>query len=82
MDKVQSGASREHEVEEGHYPFRDFEPKWRDRWEKAGLFQKRVFYVFDHYDELWGSWLKKFKALGEEMASIKVPAAVALPKGH
>ena len=41
--------------------------------EKAGLFQKRVFYVFDHYDELWGLWLKKFKALGEEMASIKVP---------
>jgi pyruvate,water dikinase len=29
--------------------------------------------VFDHYDELWGSWLKKFKALGEEMNNIKVP---------
>ncbi len=41
--------------------------------EKAGLFQKRVFYVFDHYDELWGMWLKKFKALGEEMRDIKVP---------
>ena len=41
--------------------------------EKAPLFQKRVFYVFDHYDELWGVWLKKFKALGEEMNSIKVP---------
>jgi pyruvate,water dikinase len=41
--------------------------------EKAGLFQKRVFYVFDHYDELWGVWLKKFKALGEEMNNIKVP---------
>jgi len=46
--------------------------------EKAGLFQKRVFYVFDHYDELWVSWLKKFKALGEEMNNIKVPAE--LPK--
>jgi len=41
--------------------------------EKAVHFQKRVFYVFDHYDELWGMWLKKFKALGEEMNSIKVP---------
>jgi pyruvate,water dikinase len=41
--------------------------------EKAALFGKRVFYVFDHYDELWGVWLKKFKALGEEMNSIKVP---------
>ena len=46
--------------------------------EKAGLFQKRVFYVFDHYDELWGVWLKKFKALGEEMNRIKVPGE--LPK--
>jgi pyruvate,water dikinase len=41
--------------------------------EKAGLFQKRVFYVFDHYDELWGTWLKKFRALGEEMDAIKIP---------
>jgi pyruvate,water dikinase len=41
--------------------------------EKAVHFQKRVFYVFDHYDELWGMWLKKFKALGEEMNCIKVP---------
>ncbi len=46
--------------------------------EKAALFQKRVFYVFDHYDDLWGLWLKKFKALGEEMDSIKVPQE--LPK--
>jgi len=44
--------------------------------EKAGLFQKRVFYVFDHYDELWGVWLKKFKALGEEMNSIKGPGRI------
>ena len=41
--------------------------------EKAGYFQKRVFYVFDHYDALWGMWLKKFRTLGEEMNSIKVP---------
>jgi pyruvate,water dikinase len=40
--------------------------------EKAGLFQKRVFYVFDHYDALWGLWLKKFRALGEEMQQIKI----------
>ncbi len=46
--------------------------------EKVGHFQKRVFYVFEHYDELWGVWLKKFRALGEEMNSIKVPAE--LPK--
>jgi pyruvate,water dikinase len=45
--------------------------------EKAGLFQKRVFYVFDHYDALWGLWLKKFRALGEEMLQIKIPE---LPK--
>ncbi|UCF73429.1 MAG: PEP-utilizing enzyme, mobile region, partial [Deltaproteobacteria bacterium] len=32
--------------------------------EKAGLFEKRVFYVFEHYDELWEKWLKKFQALG------------------
>jgi pyruvate,water dikinase len=46
--------------------------------EKAGLFQKRVFYVFDHYDALWGIWLKKFRDLGEEMVNIKIPEA--LPK--
>jgi leucyl-tRNA synthetase len=39
VDKVQSGVSREHEVDEGHYPFHEFEPKWRDRWEEVGLFQ-------------------------------------------
>jgi len=33
---------------------------------KAELFQKRVFYVFEHYDELWEKWLKKFRALGNE----------------
>ncbi len=46
--------------------------------EKAGHFEKRVFYVFEHYDELWKKWLTKFKALGQEMAAVKVPAE--LPK--
>jgi len=41
--------------------------------EKAELFQKRVFYVFEHYDELWDKWLTKFKALGNEMACVRVP---------
>ncbi|MFZ0449860.1 MAG: PEP-utilizing enzyme [Desulfatiglandaceae bacterium] len=46
--------------------------------EKAQLFEKRVFYVFEHYDELWDKWLTKFKALGEEMKAVRVPAE--LPK--
>jgi len=46
--------------------------------EKAGLFEKRVFYVFEHYDELWEKWLKKFKALGEEMQAVEIPQE--LPK--
>ncbi len=46
--------------------------------EKAGLFQKRVFYVFEHYDELWDKWLTKFRGLGEEMSAVKVPGE--LPK--
>ena len=46
--------------------------------EKAALFEKRVFYVFEHYDELWDKWLTKFKALGNEMAAVKIPAE--LPK--
>jgi pyruvate,water dikinase len=41
--------------------------------EKAQLFEKRVFYVFEHYDELWDKWLTKFRALGNEMAAVKVP---------
>jgi pyruvate,water dikinase len=41
--------------------------------QKAGLFEKRVFYVFEHYDELWDKWLKKFKVLGQEMAAVRVP---------
>jgi len=46
--------------------------------EKAEYFGKRVFYVFEHYDELWEKWLKKFQALGREMAALKVPEE--LPK--
>jgi pyruvate,water dikinase len=46
--------------------------------EKAGHFEKRVFYVFEHYDELWDKWLTKVKALGKEMAAVEVPAD--LPK--
>ena len=46
--------------------------------EKAGLFEKRVFYVFEHYDELWDKWLTKFRALGEEMKAVKIPQE--LPK--
>ena len=41
--------------------------------EKAALFEKRVFYVFDHYNELWDKWLTKFKALGNEMIELKIP---------
>ena len=44
--------------------------------EKAALFEKRVFYVFEHYDELWDKWLTKFKALGEEMAAVDIPREI------
>jgi pyruvate,water dikinase len=46
--------------------------------EKAQNFEKRVFYVFEHYDELWDKWLTKFRALGEEMEAVVVPKE--LPK--
>jgi len=46
--------------------------------EKAALFEKRVFYVFEHYDELWEKWLTKFKALGKEMSALEIPQE--LPK--
>ncbi len=46
--------------------------------EKAELFGKRAFYIFEHYDELWEKWLNKFQALGREMAAVKVPEE--LPK--
>ena len=41
--------------------------------QKAGHFEKRVFYVFEHYDELWDKWLYKFRSLGEEMAAVQIP---------
>jgi pyruvate,water dikinase len=40
---------------------------------KAERFQKRAFYVFQHYDELWDKWLAKFKKLGNEMAAVSIP---------
>ena len=46
--------------------------------EKAAHFEKRVFYVFEHYEELWDKWLTKFKALGEEMKAVEIPTE--LPK--
>jgi pyruvate,water dikinase len=46
--------------------------------QKAELFQKRVFYVFEKYDELWELWIKKFKALGEELEKLVIPEE--LPK--
>ena len=46
--------------------------------EKAELFGKRAFYIFEHYDELWEKWLKKFQALGNEMINVKIPEE--LPK--
>ncbi len=46
--------------------------------EKAGHFEKRVFYVFEHYDELWDKWLSKFKTLGKEMEAVRIPEE--LPK--
>ncbi|MCJ7809004.1 MAG: hypothetical protein MUP26_01955, partial [Desulfobulbaceae bacterium] len=46
--------------------------------EKAALFEKRVFYVFEHYNELWDKWLIKLQALGEEMKALKIPTE--LPK--
>jgi pyruvate,water dikinase len=46
--------------------------------EKAQHFEKRVFYVFEHYDELWKKWLSKFQALGEEMKAVEIPRE--LPK--
>jgi pyruvate,water dikinase len=41
--------------------------------QKAELFQKRVFYVFEHYDELWDKWIDKFRALGKEMEAVGIP---------
>jgi len=41
--------------------------------QKAELFGKRAFYIFEHYDELWEKWIKKFQALGREMEAVKIP---------
>ncbi len=41
--------------------------------EKAELFPKRTFPVFEHYDELWNEWLSRFQALGRELEAVKVP---------
>ncbi len=46
--------------------------------EKAELFQKRVPYVFEHFDELFDKWLKKFKDLGKKLEEIQIPKE--LPK--
>lgn len=45
---------------------------------KVKLFEKRVFYVFEHYEKLWEQWLDKFQALGNEMRGIEIPKE--LPK--
>ena len=46
--------------------------------EKAELFGKRVFYVFENYDKMWEVWINKFQKLGAELESIRVPSE--LPK--
>ncbi len=46
--------------------------------EKAELFGKRVFYVFENYDKMWEVWINKFQKLGAELEAVKVPKE--LPK--
>ncbi|MCL5950099.1 MAG: PEP-utilizing enzyme [Chloroflexi bacterium] len=41
--------------------------------EKAELFPKRVFPVFDNYQELWDQWLNRQQKLGQELKSLKIP---------
>jgi len=41
--------------------------------EKAELFGKRVFYVFENYEKMWDAWIVKFQALGKEMEAVKIP---------
>jgi len=41
--------------------------------EKAELFGKRVFPVFENYEKLWDEWLPRFQALGRELEAVKVP---------
>ncbi len=41
---------------------------------KAEKFPKRVFPVFENYDELWEQWRTRQQALGKELQSLKVPS--------
>jgi pyruvate,water dikinase len=41
--------------------------------EKAELFAKRTFPVFENYDALWNQWLARLQALGRELQSLEVP---------
>jgi len=41
--------------------------------EKAELFPKRTFPVFENYNQLWDQWLSRFQALGRELEAVKVP---------
>ena len=41
--------------------------------EKAELFPKRTFPLFENYDQLWDEWLTRFQALGWELEAVKVP---------
>ncbi len=41
--------------------------------EKAELFPKRTFPLFENYDQLWDEWLTRFQALGRELEAVKVP---------
>jgi pyruvate, water dikinase len=46
--------------------------------EKAELFPKRTFPVFENYDALWNDWLTRLQGLGRELQSLVVPKE--LPK--
>jgi pyruvate,water dikinase len=41
--------------------------------EKAELFPKRTFPLFETYDRLWEEWLSRFQDLGRELQAVKVP---------
>ncbi len=41
--------------------------------EKAELFPKRTFPVFENYDALWNDWLTRLQALGRELQVLAVP---------
>jgi pyruvate,water dikinase len=46
--------------------------------EKAELFPKRTFPVFENFDALWNDWLTRLQGLGRELQSLAVPKE--LPK--